>query len=192
MKLKLFILVGMVAIVGLGEFAVANQDGSSQGATIEMKDWKSPDQGATINRQTWIKNTRTGTATWFELDQARLLSGGLELFGMESSIFSEEGERSETSVIEMKVDQQVEQGRITMGILQGGSDPWKDPQMEMEEDYWGSFNISRKMTITTTDGHKEQWPDWLDCCNYSGGWGKNSSTRTMEIFDCTVPAKVAA
>ena len=192
MKLKIFILMGMIAVMGLGQFAIANQDGSSQGATIEMQDWRSLDQGSTINRQTWIRNSRTGTATWIELDQARLLSGSLELSGMDSSVYSEEGERSETSLIEMRVDQQVEQGRISMGILHGGSDPWKDPQLEMEEDYWGSFNISRKMTITTTDEHKEQWPDWLDCCNYLGGWGTNSSTWPMEIFDCTVPDEVAA
>ncbi len=47
---------------------------------------------------------------------------------------------------------------------------WKNPSLEMEEDYVGTYHIAKNMTITTSRNDAWKAYYWLDCC---GGYFNN-------------------
>jgi hypothetical protein len=79
----------------------------------------------------------------------------------------------------MKIDETVTEGKIHIGALQGksgsffgqgngGTDPmmnaWKDPDLEIDEDYVGNYHISKNMTINSSYDWKASPDSWLSCC----------------------------
>ena len=64
------------------------------------------------------------------------------------------------------------------------------PDIEIDEDYIGTFSLSKKMSQDFTYNWKRQTDDWLPCC--SGGWNDMSYTTRKDfglnangVFDCT-------
>jgi hypothetical protein len=65
---------------------------------------------------------------------------------------------------------------------------WKKPLIEVDEDYLGSFHITKKMEITTSSEEEEEEESWLPCC--SGGYMDMNpldrrSKNVQGVFDCT-------
>ena len=77
-------------------------------------------------------------------------------------------------------------GHIGFLDLSGDVD---DPNI-LDEDYLGTYAISKKMSVELRNNWRKQVDDWLPCC--SGGWsGLRSSDKkylgssTKGVFDCT-------
>ncbi len=136
-----------------------------------------------IGSETWIKNTNDAASLNHEVSYAHGVDGAIELSGQESSFRQGDYYSQSTGTINMKISEDVTEGMVHFGGLQGSGassdgesardspDPlmnaWKTPSLEMEEDYIGSYHIEKNMTIATS--RKDDWgiDYWLDCC--SGG-----------------------
>ena len=64
------------------------------------------------------------------------------------------------------------------------------PDIEIDEDYIGTFSLSKKMSQDFEYNWKREADDWLPCC--SGGWNDMSYTTKRDfglnangVFDCT-------
>jgi len=72
-----------------------------------------------------------------------------------------------------------------------GAYGWKKPLIEIDENYAGTFKITKNMEICASCSGSTPRKDWLSCC--IGGYGEMDDMDKMwgeeEIFDCTCREK---
>jgi len=99
-----------------------------------------------------------------------------------------------SSLTKMKIEEEVTEGSVHIGQLvtkkynattrEGG---WKKPLIEIDENYAGTFKITKNMEICTSCTGSKPRADWLSCC--IGGYGAMDDLDKLwgekEIFDCT-------
>ena len=110
------------------------------------------------------------------IQSAQEISGSSEYRISERSVQDGDSKWISSTTMGMKIDETVTEGKVSMGAFQadlssrdeigqiaGGkaSKPWKDPALEMEEEYTGSFRISRNMTINSSYIIKRGAYSWL-------------------------------
>ncbi|MDD1740215.1 MAG: hypothetical protein LUQ30_05235, partial [Methanothrix sp.] len=66
---------------------------------------------------------------------------------------------------------------------------WKDPAIEIDEDYWGTYHIEKNMTLEVPYHIVCKKDDWLPCC-FSGFDDMNPLDKKVfksatGVFDCT-------
>jgi hypothetical protein len=91
----------------------------------------------------------------------------------------------------MKIEEDVTEGSIHVGQLLTDPDSeehgWKNPLIEIDENYVGTFSLTKNMEICVTKAAKSTRKDWLSCC--IGGYGEMDDYDKLwgekEIFDCT-------
>lgn len=91
----------------------------------------------------------------------------------------------------MKIEEEVVEGTVHIGQLY--TDPkskdhgWKNPLIEIDENYVGSFRITKNMEVCAEKDKPSKPKDWLSCC--FGGYDGMDDTDKLwgeeEIFDCT-------
>ena len=97
-------------------------------------------------------------------------------------------------LVRMKIEEEVTEGTVHIGELvvardryNTGEHGWKDPIIEIDENYVGTFKIQKNMEFTACKAAKKLKPDWLSCC--IGGYATMADDDRMwgekEIFDCT-------
>ncbi len=143
---------------------------------------------STIGSETWIKDTSAAASMNHEVNYARGVDGSIELSAKEGSYYQDgyyQGDYSQnTSSLQMKIDEDVTEGMVHIGVLQGDgdsskgsgsgygsdmmADAWKNPSLELEEDYIGTYHIKKNMIITTSQNDAWRGDYWLDCCG--GGY----------------------
>lgn len=153
-----------------------------------------------LKEKTWIKNRGSATSMHHEVEYAHGLDKELEI--AVKDFISED----DPSVSMMNITEDVSAGRAHIGMLQG--DPalvtsedgdenrlvvrsaWKNPLVELDEDYVGTFHIEKMLNLTASVDTTEEDYDWLPCC--TGGWDSMSTkdkdgfgASTNGIFDCT-------
>lgn len=84
------------------------------------------------------------------------------------------------------------QGNITLDSLDRDKNAWNKPNIAIDEDYTGTFNLATKMNLTLPVTEILSEDEWLPCC--SGGWTDMMNTDKKAfgvdakgIFDCTCP-----
>ncbi len=98
----------------------------------------------------------------------------------------------------MKIEEDVTEGQVHIGQLLTKSgadcksvDAWKNPLIEIDENYIGTFKITKNMEICTSCSGSKPREDWLSCC--IGGYGSMEDYDKLwgeeEIFDCTCREK---
>jgi hypothetical protein len=129
-----------------------------------------------FGKQTWLKNRATGASMNHEVGSAHNLSQTLEMSTQDSRRKSESG-ISGYSGIQMKVSENVQEGKVSIGVLQGGtsgigttpsSSALRNPSLDIEEDYIGTFHIQKNISIEEPFGQAWQNYSWLPCC--AGGY----------------------
>ncbi len=88
----------------------------------------------------------------------------------------------------MKIEEEVTEGAVHVGQLLTKSDEgWKSPLIEIDENYAGSFKITKNMEISTSCSGSSTRKDWLSCCigGYDGMDDLDKEWGEEEIFDCT-------
>ena len=98
------------------------------------------------------------------IQSAQGISGSSEYTVSESSYRDGDSAWISSTSLGMRIDETVTEGKVNMGAFQadlssqdvvgqvaGGKagKPWKDPALEMEEEYIGTFHISRNMTLNS-------------------------------------------
>ena len=98
------------------------------------------------------------------IQSAQEISGSSEYTVSERSYQEGDSARISSTSIGMRIDETVTEGKVSIGAFQadlssqdgGGqgagskmSNPWRKPALEMEEEYIGTFHISRNMSINS-------------------------------------------
>ncbi|HWQ20060.1 MAG TPA: hypothetical protein VN455_09820 [Methanotrichaceae archaeon] len=132
--------------------------------------------GSLFGRDTWIKNQRSGASMSNEVSGAHSLDGEMAVSAVDSNSWDYYG-HSGISNMQMKVNEDVTDGKVHIGALQGpAQDIWdsvippsataiKDPKLEIDEDYIGTYHIVRNMTMSMPYGNFLAYQDWLPCCS---------------------------
>jgi len=95
----------------------------------------------------------------------------------------------------MKIEEEVVEGTVHIGQLLTEPDPtkrngehgWKNPLIEIDENYHGTFRITKDMEVRVTKSASSPRKDWLSCCfgGYDGMDDEDKLWGEKEIFDCT-------
>jgi len=73
------------------------------------------------------------------------------------------------------------------------STAWKNPSIEIDEDYWGTYHIEKNITLEVPYKKIVKSDDWLPCCfggyltmpTYYQKASKGFGSNVKGIFDCT-------
>ncbi len=171
--------------------------------------------GGEIGSQTSIKNERSSASMQQDINYAHGVNGQMNVMATDSSRSRGDSKFSGSSTTQMKIDENVTNGQIHFGVLQGSdnsglatdadgtinrnTDPlveaWKKPDLEIDEDYIGTYHINKNMTISTSYNQNQRNDSWLDFP--SGGYFDTNlpgpiSTDLDKIFNCKIanPSKV--
>ncbi len=109
------------------------------------------------------------------IQSAHEISGSSEYTVSERSYQEGDSTRISSNSIGMRIDETVTEGKVSIGVFQAdqstqdGADlgrssktnnPWRNPALMMEEEYIGTFHISRNMTIKSNyiiQGENYSW-----------------------------------
>jgi hypothetical protein len=175
-----------------------------------------------LKEKTWIKNFVAASSIHHEIEYAHAIDKDLEFTAKEKINHTYDPEFTSVGVTQFKVNEDVTDGKIHFGVLQGPSeivlptgstsisDPvwwdssvaapdhmiasaWKNPQIEIDEDYWGTYHIEKNITIEVPYKKITKADDWLPCCfggyltmpKYYQATTKGFGSNVKGIFDCT-------
>lgn len=150
--------------------------------------------GSGIGSSTSIADRSSATFMHHEVGFGQQLSGEREITARESSYTHGDFESGRSTTINMRINENVTDGKVHIGVFQGGGDsgtgvkknPRKNPNLEMEEDYIGTYHIYKNFTIDVFSRQVERNDSWLDCCpaiNFDPYHQNSRSISTDEIFD---------
>ena len=135
-----------------------------------------------------------------DLIDGRAHFGVLQLEGIPLDEEPEEEEPEEVDgseeVGEPEEEESDEDASEEVQVLGLAMKAWKEPLIEIEEDYMGSYHFEKNMTLSMVEEEEEKEDSWLPCCQ--GGFSdmNNMDAKALQsakgIFDCTcfkVPGK---
>jgi len=92
----------------------------------------------------------------------------------------------------MKIEEEVIEGAVHIGQILTRFDStkqhgWKNPLIEIDENYHGTFRIKKEMEIGTTCTGSKPRADWLSCCfgGYEAMHEDDKMWGEKEVFDST-------
>jgi hypothetical protein len=117
--------------------------------------------GAGIGSRTEVANANSATSMSHEVGFAQEVSGKREY--TTSSISSQgDYDNINSDTTHMRIDESVTSGKVQIGVH-----AWKDPAIEIEEEYIGTYHISNNFTINNSYSKKSFADVWLNCCGGS-------------------------
>lgn len=159
---------------------------------------------SSLGSQTQLVNKGSAASLTHEVQSAQGISGSAEYTVSERSYRQGNSEYSSSTSAQMRIDETVTDGRVHIGVLQGGEAPggeagrdgwgpmtsaWKNPAIEIDEEYIGTFHISKNITISKSDSRLMSTDSWLSCCsNYLDFYpAKPVSISADDVFNCNAP-----
>jgi hypothetical protein len=139
-----------------------------------------------LKEEDWIKNRDGFNSLHHLVDQAHGLDKVLDA-------------KSDATDNTMNIEEDLVEGRAHFGVLQLEGIPvdeeplamkaWKEPLIELDEVYVGSFHIKKNMNLYTYSEEEVKVDSWLPCC-YGGFSDMNYADAkafksARSIFDCT-------
>jgi hypothetical protein len=122
----------------------------------------------------------------FEAQGARGLYGERDVSAYENSYSRNGHEYVGGSFVQMKINEDVTDGRIHVGALQAGPGPagWKDPILEVDEDYVGTYHVQKNMSIGLPYRTTRRTYEWLPAAdNYLPVYDPWYRSSPEKIFD---------
>ena len=177
------------------------------------------DYNSLLKERTEAKNYRAGTSMLHEVEYAHALDKELEVNLKEKFNYTYDPVWEGVGTTEMKINEDVTDGKAHIGVLQASKDyagklasdgktplydftslkglgsgmqssALKNPVINIDEDYWGTYHIEKNMTLEVPYYKKTSSDDWLPCC--FGGFSSMTTKdqgylgkSTKGIFDCT-------
>jgi hypothetical protein len=162
-----------------------------------------------LKEKTWVKNYLAGTSMHHEVEYAHALDKELEIVAKDKMNMTWDPELETVGYTQMKLVEDVTDGKAHIGVLQGNENyankmfgdvdnkflsrksAWKNPSIEIDEDYWGTYHIEKNMTLEVPYHLIQKKEDWLPCCfggyltlptTYRGDLGLKGAKG---VFDCT-------
>ncbi|MFZ3149586.1 MAG: hypothetical protein WA137_11155 [Methanothrix sp.] len=171
------------------------------------------DYSSLLKEKTWVKNYLAGTSMHHEVEYAHALDKELEIVAKDKVNMTWDPELESVGYTQMKLVEDVTDGKAHIGVLQANDNfaslisenypesafdtlantksAWKNPSIEIDEDYWGTYHIEKNMTLEVPYHLIQKSEDWLPCC--FGGYLTLPTTYTKDlglkgakgVFDCT-------
>jgi hypothetical protein len=165
------------------------------------------DYSSLLKEKTWVKNYLAGTSMHHEVEYAHALDKELEIVAKDKTNMTWDPELESVGYTQMKINEDVTDGKAHIGVLQanenyanlmvgdldnaflGRKSAWKNPSIEIDEDYWGTYHIEKNMTLEVPYHLIQKRDDWLPCC--FGGFtdmnliDKKAFKSATGVFDCT-------
>jgi hypothetical protein len=157
-----------------------------------------------IGSQTQLANKGEAASLTHAVQSAQGISGSAEYTVAGRSYRQGDSEYASTTSAQMRIDETVTDGRVHIGVLQGDEAPrgehgrdgmgpmtsaWKNPAIEIDEEYIGTYHISKNITITKSNRKLIYTDSWLNCCgNYLDIYPPNPvSISADDVFNCNSP-----
>ena len=186
-----------IAFAGRDELVSSSQNLTSGGGYYSTNPIL---MGQGSGSRTEISNADSATSMSHEVAAARGASRKAEYLVQSSGIKGPMGKSGFTTT-QMRIDETVTDGKVNLGVLVGESgkagagsrslDPrhsaWRDPAIEIDEDYIGTFNISKNLTYNSSYSVRLGRDSWLNCCRDSQ-IAPISSPRFVsadDVFNCS-------
>ncbi len=141
-----------------------------------------------LKEKTQSKSYQEGVSMHHQIEYAQGFQKDIRV-NLECIESNEEGVAGH-GLAEMGIEETVTEGTVHVGELltdPDGSRGWKDPLIEIDENYVGSFTIKKNMKLCAEKSKPKGPKDWLSCC--VGGYGEMEDDDKIwgekEIFDCT-------
>jgi predicted small lipoprotein YifL len=166
------------------------------------------DYSSLLKEKTWVKNYLAGTSMHHEVEYAHALDKELEIIAKDKWNMTWDPEYESVGYTQMKIVEDVTDGKAHIGVLQADQNyanamfgdvenglrsrksAWKNPSIEIDEDYWGTYHIEKNMTLEVPYHLIQKKDDWLPCpCG--SAWDtmnpldKKIFKSAAGIFDCT-------
>lgn len=122
--------------------------------------------GRGIGSRTELANANSATSMSHEVGSAQEVSGRTE-YAASSRSSQGEYESINFATTHMQIDETVTSGKVHIGVLSGDGNAWKNPAIEIEEEYIGTYHISKNFTINNSYSKKSFADGWLNCCGAS-------------------------
>ena len=131
-----------------------------------------------ISSQTQLVNKGAATSMQHAVESAKGISGS-SAYTVRESASIRGGSEYSSATSQMMIDETVTEGRVHIGALQGGDDSgwetgrdrtgsfmsaWKNPAIEIDEEYIGTYHISKNITFSKSDRRLVRTDSWLNCC----------------------------
>ncbi len=130
-----------------------------------------------LKERTCIKNYRPVTSMVHQIEYAKAIDKDLEILVKDKNYTISDPFYEGVGYTSMKITEDVTDGKVHIGVLQGepnsmsatGYDiptttAWKNPMIEVDEDYIGTYHIEKNMTIVVPYIKEVVEEDWLSCC----------------------------
>lgn len=136
--------------------------------------------GTGIGSRTYLANANSATSMSHEMGFAQEVSGKTEYMASSRSSQGEYESRN-SATTHMQIDETVTGGKVHIGVLSGGddsgqsgnsrvasrTDAWKNPAIEIDEQYIGTYHITKNFTINNSYTRRNVLDAWLGCCGQS-------------------------
>jgi len=166
------------------------------------------DYSSLLKEKTWVKNYRAGTSMHHEVEYAHALDKELNIVVKEVFNKTYDPEIFGIGYTQMTINEDMTDGKAHIGVLQAADNyasledgdftaenlairktAWRNPAIEIDEDYWGTYHIEKNMTLETPYRLVQKNEDWLPCC-FSGFDSMTSAEKkyiksATGVFDCT-------
>jgi hypothetical protein len=117
--------------------------------------------------RTELSNADSATSMSHEVGFAQDVSGKREYTATSRSMQSGY-ENINYATTQMQVDETVTSGKVQIGVLSGiDGRAWKNPAIEIEEEYIGTYHITKNFAINNSYSKKRAFDGWLNCCGGS-------------------------
>ena len=133
-----------------------------------------------LKEKTCIKNYRPLTSMHHEVEYAKALDKEINVIVKDKTYWYEDPIYEGVGYTTMNIVEDVTDGRTHIGVLQGEpnymnntgyliptTSAWKNPMIEIDEDYIGTYHIEKNMTLNVPYKLEIVESDWLTCC-FSG------------------------
>jgi len=142
--------------------------------------------GGGIGSRTELSNANSATSMSHEVSFAQDLSGKREYSATSRSMQSEY-ENIDYATTQMQIDETVTSGKVQIGVLSGiDGHAWKNPAIEIEEEYIGTYHIFKNFAINNSNSEKRAFDGWRNSCggSYDINLPKPVLLRADDVFNC--------
>ena len=130
-----------------------------------------------LKEKTYIKNYRPVTMMHHQVEYAKAVDKEIDVIVKDKQYFYGDPIYQGVGYTSMNITEDVTDGYVHIGVLQGqpnsmydtgyqipSTTAWRNPMIEIDENYIGTFTINKKMALDVPYKYVVEEKDWLSCC----------------------------
>ncbi len=153
-----------------------------------------------LKEKTEIKNYRPLTSMQHQVEYAKAVDKEIDIIVKDKNYSYEDPVYEGVGYTSMNITEDITDGTVHIGVLQGEpnsmkgtgynvpeTSAWKNPMIEIDENYVGTFHIEKNMNIDVPYKYSKVEKDWLSCC-IGGCADMDECDRKYICDECVVGA----